>query len=364
MTLFGTDDPERVVQRAKAASSALMKIVREQNMNLVIDDKEYLLVEAWTMLGSMVGVFPITSWTRRMMDGDRVLGWEARVEARTIGGALVGGAESMCLRDEERWSEGPEFALRSMAQTRAQSKALAAPLRFIAKLAGVEGTPGEEMDGVRRGGAAPGAGTTRPYAEGDACPTCLAHPGKKMGKFQIAKGGRNAGQLQCTGKLADGSWANHPAPISQPEAAAADARETGEPIPFEGERPRLLPPAYREALVAKAASLPRPGVLAILNQHGWSADLHLTVSEWAELIDLDKLAALGKAFGMAHILADPKTADPVTPADAAGQAAGTTDESPAQPPATPAAAPPPAEVTPEPAGAATPATGGEATGLG
>jgi hypothetical protein len=42
-----------------------------------------------------------------------------------------------------------------MAQTRAQSRALGAPLKFVVKLAGYEGTPAEEMDGVN--GAAPAA---------------------------------------------------------------------------------------------------------------------------------------------------------------------------------------------------------------
>src|SRR5207244_10747745 len=73
-------------------------------------------------------------------------------------GEVVGAAEAMCARDEEAWGFAPkgrngqalkardEFALRSMAQTRATSKALRQPLGFVMSLAGYEATPAEEMD--------------------------------------------------------------------------------------------------------------------------------------------------------------------------------------------------------------------------
>lgn len=239
LTLFNTDDPGAVVERATAVSTALMKVVRAKDLAVTIwqggKPSEYLKVEAWTLLGSMVGVFPVTVWTKPILEGSRTVGWEARVEARTRDGSLVGAAEAMCMRDEktkkrdgtttQRWADADEHALRSMAQTRGVSKALAAPLRFIAVIAGYAGTPVEEMPhgdaGNGQAAASPPAAGERPFVVGDSCPTCLTN-GVRWAKFQLYQGA-----LRCNGKLASGAWANHPAPITEGETVVSD-----EPIPF------------------------------------------------------------------------------------------------------------------------------------
>jgi hypothetical protein len=92
----------------------------------------------------MLGVFPICVWSRPTDNG-----WEARVEARTLAGALVGAAEASCTRDEPNWRDKPDYALRSMAQTRSTSKALRLPLGFVVALAGYEATPAEEAEVAR-----------------------------------------------------------------------------------------------------------------------------------------------------------------------------------------------------------------------
>jgi hypothetical protein len=55
--------------------------------------------------------------------------------------------------DESKWSDKPLYQLRSMAQTRAQAKALRGVLAWVAVLAGYNPTPAEEMDGVKAGRA-------------------------------------------------------------------------------------------------------------------------------------------------------------------------------------------------------------------
>lgn len=139
-TLFRTDNPAEVLTRAQATADALMPVVRSKNLISNIQGREHLRVEAWTTLGAMLGVTPVCTWTRKLEDG-----WEARVEARTLDGRVIGAAEAECLRGESTWAKRDDYALRSMAQTRATSKALASVLRFVATLAGVEGTPAEEM---------------------------------------------------------------------------------------------------------------------------------------------------------------------------------------------------------------------------
>jgi len=105
-----------------------------------IGEREHPKVEAWTLLGSMLGVFPVCVWTKPLDNG-----WEARVEARTRMGEVVGAAEAECLRSERRWASADDYALRSMAQTRATSRALRQPLGFVMTLGGYDATPAEEM---------------------------------------------------------------------------------------------------------------------------------------------------------------------------------------------------------------------------
>jgi len=157
-TLFRTDDPAESVERMTAVANALKEILTKQGLTARISNKEHVLVEGWTTLGALVGVTPVPVWTRPLegdAPGHKAFGYEARVEARTLDGRVVGAAESMCTRDENRWRNADDYAIRSMAQTRATSKALRGPLGFIVTLAGFESTPAEEMP------AAPAPAPTR-----------------------------------------------------------------------------------------------------------------------------------------------------------------------------------------------------------
>jgi hypothetical protein len=147
-TLFRTEDPLEIIGKATRIAEALSKVLRDQKLTSNISGREHVRVEGWTLLGTMLGVYPVVEWTRPLGDG----GWEARVEARTLSGAVVGAAEASCSRSEKEWGPTPtrgkmrdDYALRSMAQTRAVSKALRGPLGFVVTLAGYEATPAEEM---------------------------------------------------------------------------------------------------------------------------------------------------------------------------------------------------------------------------
>ena len=241
VTLFGSSDPGAVLERATAVSTALMRVVRDQKLAVNIGGRDHLRVEAWTLMGSMVGVFPVVEWTRPVMAEGKQIGWEARVECHTRDGSIVGAAESMCLRSENTWKGRDDFALRSMAQTRATSKALATALRFIAVLAGYAGTPAEEMP---RGDAgrpqetrhAPQR-TSRPERavgdwQGVRCPRCAEHgfrttPGGTPA-FWLKDKGPNAGQFTCNGRTdeigvnGERGWANHKPDVTPDEIAAVD----------------------------------------------------------------------------------------------------------------------------------------------
>lgn len=140
VSLFRTDDPVEIVTQATAVANALADVLKSKGLTTRIGNKDYVQVEGWTLCGSMLGVFPVVEWTRKLENG-----WEARVEARTRDGAVVGAAEAECLNTETRWKTAEDYSIRSMAQTRAISKALRAPLGFIVALAGYESTPADEM---------------------------------------------------------------------------------------------------------------------------------------------------------------------------------------------------------------------------
>ncbi len=166
LTLFQTSDPKELVESARKMAVELASVIDQCNLYLMIGAKKYVELEGWTLLGSMLGVFPIPVWTKRIFNSTTgANGWEARVEARTRSGELVGAAESMCMDSEKNWAGKDDFTLRSMAQTRAAGKAMRLPLSFVMTLAGYAPTPREEMDGVgpqARTRPAPAAGPTAP----------------------------------------------------------------------------------------------------------------------------------------------------------------------------------------------------------
>jgi hypothetical protein len=156
-SLFRTDDPVEILQNAQKIADALAPVIRRAHQVVTVQGKDYLTVEAWQTLGQQVGVTPVVTSTTRIEKG-----WEARCEARTLDGRTIGAADSMCTREEERWADSADFEVRSMAQTRAMSRALASVLRFIPTLAGFGGTPAEEMGNVAKGG---GKSSGRPSAK-------------------------------------------------------------------------------------------------------------------------------------------------------------------------------------------------------
>jgi hypothetical protein len=179
--LFGTNDPAQVLAKATATADVLVDVVKKKKLIQRIGPNDHVRVEGWTLLGSMLGVFPVVVWTRKLEDG-----WEARAEAKTLGGAVVGGAEAECLRAEKNWQNRDDYALRSMAQTRAISKAMRMPLGFIVQLAGFNPTPAEEMPE-----SGSGSRTTSHTGAGEPDPVDLQHdfgdPELTFGKFKGKK---------------------------------------------------------------------------------------------------------------------------------------------------------------------------------
>lgn len=181
LTLFGTADPVAVLDKAAAVAKALARVIAKQQLFTVIGTKKYVHVEGWTLLGSMLGVFPRVEWSRKLENG-----WEARVEAVVAStGAVIGAGEAECLRSEGTWAKREDYALRGMAQTRAISRAMRGPLGFVVQLAGFATTPAEEMptaneeyDRRRAVIESQGAGTPPPLSPTPASPGAASPPQK------------------------------------------------------------------------------------------------------------------------------------------------------------------------------------------
>jgi len=110
-----------------------------QKLYTVIKNKKYVWFEGWSIVGGMMGVVPVEDYVK-----DIPRGYEAKIKLiRVRDGGMVGAASSICTRDGQ-WEKADEYAVRSMAITRAASKAYRLTYGWIIKLAGFDPTPVEE----------------------------------------------------------------------------------------------------------------------------------------------------------------------------------------------------------------------------
>lgn len=140
-TLFEVRDPLDRLQAAKRVAGALKDEIEAAGMVQRIGGREFVRVEGWQTLATMAGLTTRIVWSRSCIDG-----WEARAEVITADGRVVSSGEGMCTRAERNWARRAEYALRSMAQTRAVSRALRVVLGFVMVLSGHDATPAEEID--------------------------------------------------------------------------------------------------------------------------------------------------------------------------------------------------------------------------
>lgn len=164
----GSDGQRRMIALAdefKAMCDQRAKTGKPWIVN--IGPGRHLTIEAWQYLGQRAGIMvqtvpELTVEIRNPVTGD-FEGVRAVAEAiRLDTGAVVTRAVQVCYADEvlkrkdgtvyRRWNdeEGKpnRHAIMGMAQTRAHSRTHASAIRFVAEMAGMDGTPAEEMDGV------------------------------------------------------------------------------------------------------------------------------------------------------------------------------------------------------------------------
>lgn len=199
--------PTEILEKASVIADALKGLIDRQGLSASMGGgRKHVEVGAWQACGTMLGALggqalhAETVWTRPVLGDDGVtprrtsytaevkhykkidgkrehvstttydvdgLDWEAFVEIKTATGDVVGSAQAMVSRGEETWSRREDYALRSMAETRAESRAYRRAIGWIVNLAGFSATPQEEMppkQGREFGPAASEAKTERMVA--------------------------------------------------------------------------------------------------------------------------------------------------------------------------------------------------------
>lgn len=164
--------------RMAAIANAMSKVVEAQGLYITMGNdprsglpRKYVLVEGWSLVGAMIGVFPRTvtveaveqgsipamavekqgrngSYVKNYPAASGILTFRARVDLVTRDGVVVGGAEALCSKHEETWRDRDDNQIASMAQTRATAKAYRMSFGFVMPMSGYAATPAEEMDGI------------------------------------------------------------------------------------------------------------------------------------------------------------------------------------------------------------------------
>jgi hypothetical protein len=138
-----SNDPERAYKEAQRLVSVVANRCTGPGYLVNIKGKQYPKIEWWTSVSASLGLFPQVLYSKRL-DRDGEIAYEAKVEVHR-NGQIVASGEALCSNRESRWQHADEYAIKSMAITRASGKAYRIPLSFLAVMAGLEVTPAEEM---------------------------------------------------------------------------------------------------------------------------------------------------------------------------------------------------------------------------
>ena len=146
---------------ATNVANTLAPLVRNQGLvvtglNRSNKEAEYVTVEGWEVLGTFLGIVPVTTTIAEIKnDKGRIVGYRARATLyqnpiiendEIVGGRVIARAEAQA---NKQGFQKDLFAIESMAQTRALGKAYRMGLGWVMKMAGFEGTFAEDMPTFR-----------------------------------------------------------------------------------------------------------------------------------------------------------------------------------------------------------------------
>ena len=125
-------------------AGTLKSYITKNSLSVKIVDKDYVLVEGWQFAGSLMGLYP------RIVKVENIAPNKWMAQAEIISrktNEVVSTGYAICSKEEFKKKTFDEYAILSMAQTRAIGKAFRNLIGWVIKFAGYEGTPSEEMTG-------------------------------------------------------------------------------------------------------------------------------------------------------------------------------------------------------------------------
>ncbi len=135
--------------KALELANTVAGLVKEKNLARNISGNQYVIVEGWQFAGLNLGLLPIVHEPERMntnIEGE--IKYKCRVDLVDPNGIVRGHGFAICSNQEKTKKSFDEYAIYSMAQTRAEGKAYRNTIAWLMKAAGFETTPYEEMDEV------------------------------------------------------------------------------------------------------------------------------------------------------------------------------------------------------------------------
>lgn len=125
-------------------ATSLKDMIVQNHLYSDIRGKNYVNVEGWQIAGAFTGIFPVVEKCENLSD-DTCYRYRAEVSLKDKTGATVGYGVAICTNKEAGKKGFDEYAVASMAQTRAVGKAFRLKIGWLLKVAGYETTPAEEM---------------------------------------------------------------------------------------------------------------------------------------------------------------------------------------------------------------------------
>ena len=136
--------------QAKKQGQQLAAFAKANDLSINIAGKDYMQVEGWQFVGTLNGLTDIVKSCFRIIEAEQLLEGEikyrAEVEIINQNGTVISRGIAYASNKEKKKTGFEEYAVASMAQTRAIGKAYRNFLAWIVKMAGYEATPFEEID--------------------------------------------------------------------------------------------------------------------------------------------------------------------------------------------------------------------------
>lgn len=143
---YAIDKPKQMADMAAVLKNHVVGFKLYSN----IKGKNYVHVEGWQFAGGLAGLYPrVASAENLSTEGE--IKWQVIVEiVRSMDEVVVSRGFAVCSNKEKTKKDFDEYAILSMAQTRAIGKGYRNVIGWVMKLAGYEGTPAEEMSSTKK----------------------------------------------------------------------------------------------------------------------------------------------------------------------------------------------------------------------